>query len=353
MYPQFWTDTNWTLIISIIAGSAALAYAGDVLGFKYGKQRISIFGLRPRYTSRLITAFTGIFISVVVLTILSFFSEGVRTALFRMRAIQQEMYHLTAQLQETVLSLDMTRFDMEMLRQDRDMLFSEKNDLATMVSSLRHEAEELRLNLDRMRLGEITVQINSLLAQKVIPPDSSREAVAEIMAALEESARKEVADKRSERFHTLPNLVALVIDPEEAAEVTARAVDSPDRLYVRALAAENTALDDVVTVRLESDISHLLYYEGETVHRRLVNPRERGFNAEEALHVFLRELRAQAIRNGVRPDPATFSVGSLEMEDFFEIVEALRSMEGFAIITAVALGEIYTEGPVRIRIMLE
>jgi len=353
LQPQFWTDTNWTLIISIIAGSAALAYAGDVLGFKYGKQRISIFGLRPRYTSRIITAFTGILISVVVLAILSFFSEGVRTALFRMRAIQQEMSLLTTQLYTMALNLDMTRFDMDILRQERDMLSNEKSDMEAMVSYLRYETEELRLNLERMRLGAITVQINSLLAQEVILPGSTRDSIERVLVRLEESAREEVADKRSERLHTVSVDVVLAVFPEERDGIVARGLDSQERLFVRLLAAENTAMDEVVTVRLESGVSHLLYLEGETIHRRLVNPQTSGFDAEEVLHIFLRELRAQAIRNGVRPDPATYSVGSLDGEDFFETVEALRSTNAPAIINAVALEDIYTEGPVRIRILLE
>ena len=346
MQPQIWTDTNWTLIISIIAGSAALAYAGDVLGFKYGKQRISIFGLRPRYTSRLITAFTGMLISVVVLTILSFFSESVRTALFKMNALQQE-------LQTTALNLEFTRFDMDTLRQDRDVLFNEKNDLEAMISSLRDEAEELRLNLDRMRLGAITVQINSLLAQKVILPGATQEMVEEIMADLKGNAREEVAAKRSERLYTASSDVVLVIDPEEERKIATRASISQERLYVRALAAENIAMDEVVKVRLESGISYLLYNEGETIHRKLVRPEENDFNAGDTLQAFLRELRYQAIRNGVKPDPATYSVGSLEGEDFFETTEALKSMNTPTIINAVALQDIYTEGPARIKILLE
>jgi uncharacterized protein (DUF3084 family) len=353
LQPQFWTDTNWTLIVSIIAGSAALAYAGDVLGFKFGKQRISIFGLRPRYTSRLITAFTGVFISVVVLAILSIFSVNVRTALFRMKTLQQETSLLTSQLHTTVVSLDITRFDMETLQKDRDLLFNEKNNLELLTSSLRYEADDLRLELDRMRRGAITVQINSLLSQKVIPPGSTREAVEEIMTTLEDGARAEVAERRSERRYTVSNDIVLSIDREEQAELSERAANSPDRLYVRALAAENTALDEVVMVRLESGMSYLLYDEGETVHRKLVSPGESGFNAEEALHVFLRELKNQAIRNGVRPDPATYSVGSLEGEDFFEAVETLKAMKTHTIINAVALEDLYTEGPVRIKILLE
>ena len=346
MQPQVWSDTNWTLIISIIAGSAALAYAGDVLGFKYGKQRISIFGLRPRYTSRLITAFTGMFISVVVLTILSFFSDSVRAALFEMKTLQQESSRLT-------LQLDTMRFNMETLQKDRGVLESEKNDLEETVSSLRDEAEDLRRDLDMMRLGAITVQINSLLAQKIIFPDAPSETVEEVLSALEASAREGVAVKRSDRRYTTSSDVVLIFDPEEKAELVARATNSPDRLYVRALAAENTALDEVVEARLESGISYLLYDEGETVHRKLVRPGESGFNAEEALHVFLRELRNQAIRNGVKPDPTTYGVGSLEGEDFFEAVEALKSMETLTIINAVATEDIYTEGPVRIKILLE
>jgi hypothetical protein len=112
-------------------------------------------------------------------------------------------------------------------------------------------------------------------------------------------------------------------------------------------------MDEVITVHLESGISYLLYDEGETVHRKLVSPGESGFNAEEALYVFLRELKNQAIKNGVRPDPATYSVGSLEGEDFFETVEALKSMKTPTIINALALQDIYTEGPVRITILLE
>ena len=346
MQPQVWTDTNWTLIISIVAGSAVLAYAGDVLGFKFGKQRISIFGLRPKYTSRLITAFTGMLISVVVLTILSIFSESVRVALFKMKTLQHETNQLTAQLHTTALN-------METLRQDRDVLFNEKNDLDAMVSSLRGEAEDLRQDLDRMRLVSITVEVNSLLAQKVIPPGSTRGEVEELMAALKESARAEVEYKRLETRYTAPGDVVLIVDPDNEAEVIARVQDSPDRLYVRALAAENFATDVAVVARLESDVSFLLYDEGETVYRKLVRPEERDFNADRTLRIFLRELRNEAIRNGVRPDPATNNVGSLEGEDFSETVEALKSLDIPTIINAIALQDIYTEGPMRIKILLE
>ena len=62
---EFLTNINWLLIIfSLIIGSAILSVLGDSVGSKYGKKRISLFGLRPKRTSQLITALTGGLIAV-------------------------------------------------------------------------------------------------------------------------------------------------------------------------------------------------------------------------------------------------------------------------------------------------
>ena len=99
--PAFLTDTNWLLILSLIFGSALLAILGDILGSKYGRQRISVFGLRPKYTGRLITAMTGALIAVGTLGVISVFSQDVRTALFGMKYIQQQIYDLQFKLTES------------------------------------------------------------------------------------------------------------------------------------------------------------------------------------------------------------------------------------------------------------
>ena len=114
MQTQVWSGTNWPLIVGLIFGSAALALLGDVLGFKYGKQRISVFGLRPRYTSRLITAVTGAIISIVILTALSLFSQDVRTALFSMQYIQQQLMDLRVQLQSSQNNTDQALEDLSL-----------------------------------------------------------------------------------------------------------------------------------------------------------------------------------------------------------------------------------------------
>ena len=55
------------LIIAVILLSGLIAYLGDQIGMKVGKKRISVFGLRPKYTSIIITVFTGVLIAALLL----------------------------------------------------------------------------------------------------------------------------------------------------------------------------------------------------------------------------------------------------------------------------------------------
>ena len=228
MQTQVWSGTNWPLIVGLIFGSAALALLGDVLGFKYGKQRISVFGLRPRYTSRLITAVTGAIISIVILTVLSLFSQDVRTALFSMQYIQQQLMDLRVQLQSsqnntdqaledlslarsslenqqgllqtTTVSLDLARFDLESLRNDKLVLENEKSELGAEVTSMREESEELKRALSSMRSEAIALHANVLLAQQVVLPNSSAAQVSEDLQALAKNVRLSVLSGLSEKL---------------------------------------------------------------------------------------------------------------------------------------------------------
>ena len=381
MQTQVWSGTNWPLIVGLILGSAALAVLGDVLGFKYGKQRISVFGLRPRYTSRLITAVTGAIISIVILTVLSLFSQDVRTALFSMQYIQQQLMDLRVQLQSsqsnadqamedlslarssladqqgllqtTTVSLDLARFDLESLRNDKLVLENEKNELGAEVASMREESEELKRALSSMRSEAIAIHANVLLAQQAVLPNSSAAQVSEDLQALSKNVRRSVLSGLSEKLSQGMRDLTIAFDPDEEAEVVERLTNFPERSYVRALSAENVALGEQVRVRLEMGTSYRIYTAGEPVYRKLIHAQRPDFDAEEALHLFLRELKLKAIRDGVLPDPATNSVGTVEGVTFFDIVESLKDVRSPVIVSALASHDIYTEGPVDIRFVLE
>ncbi len=62
--------------------SGLIAYLGDLVGRKVGKKRLTLFGLRPRYTSVIITVITGILIAAFSITLIFTAFSNVRTALF-------------------------------------------------------------------------------------------------------------------------------------------------------------------------------------------------------------------------------------------------------------------------------
>ncbi|HPD97827.1 MAG TPA: DUF3084 domain-containing protein, partial [Synergistales bacterium] len=92
-------EMNWMLIIILLTVSSIVAYIGDIVGMRFGKKRISIFGLRPRATSSLITVVSGILITILTLAVLSATSQTVRTAIFSMKFVQKQITELTSQLQ--------------------------------------------------------------------------------------------------------------------------------------------------------------------------------------------------------------------------------------------------------------
>src|SRR5438552_18659143 len=54
--------TGLALFLTVCMGGI-IAYNGDVIGRRYGKRRVTMFGLRPKYTAILVTSVTGVLIS--------------------------------------------------------------------------------------------------------------------------------------------------------------------------------------------------------------------------------------------------------------------------------------------------
>ena len=80
------------LIIMIIAG--AIAYVGDRVGHQVGRKRLTLFNIRPRYTSTIVAIATGMVIALFVTLGAILASQQVKTAFFRLNAINREIAEL-------------------------------------------------------------------------------------------------------------------------------------------------------------------------------------------------------------------------------------------------------------------
>src|SRR6266571_2218250 len=69
--------TTLALIMTVLMGGF-IAYNGDLIGRKYGKRRVTLFGLRPKHTAILITSVTGVLISALTTVIMFLLVPPVR-----------------------------------------------------------------------------------------------------------------------------------------------------------------------------------------------------------------------------------------------------------------------------------
>jgi len=79
------------IVVFIIALAGAIAYAGDRVGHQIGRKRLTLYNIRPRYTSTIIAVGTGMLIALVVTTAALVASSEVRAAIFQENTISQKI----------------------------------------------------------------------------------------------------------------------------------------------------------------------------------------------------------------------------------------------------------------------
>jgi len=394
---DFLSELNWMLILSLIGASAIVAYVGDFVGMKIGKRRISLFGLRPRYTSSFITVLTGIMITVVTLWLLSMTSETVRTALFSMKFVQRQITQLTSQLQESrqeyqemefklfasqedlqkkqaelkaaqdkfesVLGqLNQVRRDLKIqadksasvekervrLEEELKGLEAKRSNLEKSVASLRVQMDSLKKGLEQVREGRIIALAKEVLGQVPLSQGSSRETVKAALSNLVEQAKVELALRSGVK----PEKVSLFSERENELENPEPFMGKPSRTVIRLVAESNAVREEPVSVSLQAHESSLVFKKGQVLGTKPIGASLSREEAEKELFKLLREINSLSIQKGVIPDPLRGTVGNLSAGDFYGSVDRITKAGTPSVLVLEAEEDIYSEGPVRVRIVL-
>jgi len=79
------------LIIFIAALAGGIAYVGDRVGHQVGRKRLTLFGVRPRYTSTIVAIGTGVIIALAVTIGAILASNEVKLAFFQLASVNQKI----------------------------------------------------------------------------------------------------------------------------------------------------------------------------------------------------------------------------------------------------------------------
>ena len=191
------------LIIVMVITGGAIAFIGDKLGTKIGKKRLSIFGLRPRHTSMIITVITGALITGLSIGSMAIISDNVRTALFGMEELNAAMAATEKSL--GVVSKELLETQEEFKRADQDLENSKREieSLKVEQNNLREESERLKSGNERLEAekSELTAQNENLSAQNDNLTSSNSELSAQNKNLSSTNAELESSNKKLGEFN--------------------------------------------------------------------------------------------------------------------------------------------------------
>ena len=394
------------LIVVLVLTGGVIAFIGDRLGSKVGKKKLSLFGLRPRHTSILVTIITGILITTVTFGILAIASKDVRTALFGMNKLKAELNEKQSMLEEasgalvnvkndlnttkeeyakSKKDLEETQEDLEIAQQAAELLRQEQvalqninqelwSDNQTLIEHNQSLAEnnqfllanneslkadnlelektnnDLQEGIENIRERPIIYRVGELLASGVIKKTDDSVKIQNDLNQIIALANSKIID----RLGTEGSKDGVWIYPIEYQKAMDRLKQAKGDTVIRLIVAANLVKGDPILTELEMHPNRVVYQENEFVYQKIYNVPIDGSNSEMLISDFLRNVNMTAINNGILPNPLTGTVGVINGNQIYAIEKALAENRGKdVLISAFASADTEVLGPLRLHIYLK
>ncbi|MBI4781916.1 MAG: DUF3084 domain-containing protein [Oscillatoriophycideae cyanobacterium NC_groundwater_1537_Pr4_S-0.65um_50_18] len=190
--------TGLVLIVAVLILGGVIATVGDRLGTKVGKARLTLFNLRPRKTATLITILTGGIISASTLGILFAVSDQLRTGVFELEKIQNDLESTQDALTQAKSEQGKTE---QRLQNARRQQSAAQRRLERINQSLRAAIDrqartEEQLNSTQSQLQQI--QSNYQQAQSLLGSISQQAAILKTEIQTLQTDRQELVRQRDE-----------------------------------------------------------------------------------------------------------------------------------------------------------
>lgn len=195
---------NGILILVLVTFlSGLIAYLGDRIGMKMGKKRVSLFGLRPRYSSIIITIVTGILIALISVTILLSVYSELRQALFNINDVLYRLEYLNKELAERDSELSSLKSEIEKSQQEinKKNALIEKKDQEIQQKDKEIKASEKELNQLEKQRNELQAKLENLQQELKEANSNLQTAAAEIkeLEANRDDLKKRVSELDTQR----------------------------------------------------------------------------------------------------------------------------------------------------------
>ena len=373
------------IIMAIVGGF--IAFLADKMGSKIGKKRMSVFGLRPKHTSILLTVLSGTIIAVLTISVMAISSNSARVALFGMDQLQKELKMLNeekvtagAELAQAkgkvdeqnkkISLLDAKIKDAEAQNDEMEAKLSSLNDmyaraqsevgsltqsklqLTNEVADLEKTTEQLRKGIINMREGQLYYRAGEVVFAGVMRGGLKHEENEVQMNWLLQNAN-EAALQRLGVQHDEKQLQAIWINKNLVDEAVAVLDKSSQNKFFRIRTVANIFVGELAVCDIEMVDNNFVYPNNTLIYSQHYSLAANESAYEGLIMDFLTQVNHSAVNAGVLPDPMTGKVGSMDAATVIEAANAMRRTSGKFTLNAYARGDISTAGPVRVRLEVQ
>lgn len=370
------------IIMAIVGG--LIAYIADKMGSKIGKKRMSIFGLRPKHTSILLTVLSGIVISVLTIIVMAIASQSARTALFGMDKLQKELRQLNkdkvvaaealssanlqvdeqnkliGQLDEKIKESTARNSAIEqklasmnekyILAQNEVQALSEaRTKLNAEITELEETTKELRKGIISMREGQVFYRTGEVIYAGVMHGGLSHEENIVQVNWLLHSANGAALQRLGMEQNKEQPLQAIWIAQSIVDEAVAMLDQSKGNMFFRVRAVANVIVGELAICDIEVTENQFIYPDDSLIYSEDYDLNGKDISYENVIMSFLYHINVEAVKAGVLPDPLTGKVGNIDAATMIECSNEIRETKGKFTLKAYADGDITTAGPVRVR----
>lgn len=385
-----------SVILVLMAMGGIIAYLGDKIGTRVGKRRLTLFGLRPKYTSVIITILSGIFIACLTVATLAVLNENVRVALFGLSKLHAEMDRLNediaaknealsqgekllhaknaeieqmtgrlttvtdelsqvenqrnnmqAQLSVVEDAYEKAKADIKTSADEIKALEATKTELSGNIEKLNEEREILINSISAIREGTVIFRAGQVINTAVVDAHMDKETAAGVLANILNDINGALCERLSVQDK---NAILVRVRPEDFEKAVTDITDAENSQLIRIMAAGNIILGESAVVNFDIHDDVMIYKEGNIILEKDLDEYKEFQNLDLKLLRFLKEVNQVSQEKGVLPDPITGNVGELDSREMMDTLQRIHDLAGKCILRAIAKKDVTTAGPVIITV---
>ena len=385
------------LILIVMGG--IIAFLGDRIGSKVGKKRMTLFGLRPKYTSVIVTVISGVLISFSTIAVMAVVNENVRVALFGLSRLQAQMEDLNQEIKvknrelekgkkqlearnkeykEVTQKSEETSKELDRVESQRVYMESElssvqdayneaqegieksaaeirelektKEDLGNNINTLNEEKKTLLRNVYALREGQMVMQAGQVLTSVTVDENMTEDRTAEVLG----SVLDDINHMLKQQMNITDDKISLIrISQADFTDAVHQIAGAKNKKLVRVVAAQNLIRGERLIVDFDIHDNRLIFSKGETVYQGNLDNYQNIKNYELQVLRFLKDLNRYAQGKGVLPDPITGNVGVLEGQELIDVIQKVKELGGQCELTVTAKRDTYSQGPLAIDVRVD